>query len=239
MRAKEFIFEFAPSPLAGALKQAVAAAQQKSPTGQQAGQSPEIAGRNKALTAQGIDPAAYDAKFKALGGTTPNPNQAKTPASTTGATGTADAKNATPGGTQTPQPAPSTSPGQPQQMGQAPAPGQPPAPGQKGPGVLGSFISGMTGGKASSVGGLAGMGAAKTMSGLGLNKTAGAIGSAMSGNDQVPTTQQLQTTLKPGAEVKVPGMDDFKVGKIDNTGIELTGNKFGKIKVDPKTLAGK
>jgi hypothetical protein len=239
MRAREFIYEFAPSPLAGALKQAVAVAQQKSP----AGQSPEIAGRNKALIAQGKDPAAYDEKFKALGGTTPNPNQAKTPTSTTGATGTADAKNATPGGTQTPQPAPGTPPEQKQQMGQAPAsgqaPAQPSAPGQKGPGVLGSFISGMTGGKASSVGGLAGMGVAKAMGGLGLDKTAGAIGTAMSGSDKVPTTQDLQTTLKPGAEVKVPGMDNFKVGKIDNTGIELTGAKFGKIKVDPKTLAGK
>jgi hypothetical protein len=230
MRAREFIYEFAPSPLAGALKQAIDSAQQKSPTGQQAGGSTPNFGQSVTGYGKTTMNAPKDV---------PNPNQAKTPASTTGATGTADAKNATPGGTQTPQPAPSTPPGQPQQMGQAPAPGQPPAPGQKGPGVLGSFISGMTGGKASSVGGLAGMGVAKAMGGLGLDKTAGAIGTAMSGNDQVPTTQQLQTTLKPGAEVKVPGMDDFKVGKIDNTGIELTGNKFGKIKVDPKTLAGK
>jgi hypothetical protein len=230
MRAREFIYEFAPSPLAGALKQAVAVAQQKSPTGQQAGGSTPNFGQS----VTGYDKTTMNAPKDV-----PNPNQAKTPASTTGATGTADAKNATPGGTQTPQPASGTPPEQKQQMGQAPAPGQPSAPGQKPPGVLGSFISGMTGGKASSVGGLAGMGAAKAMSGLGLNKTAGAVGSAMSGNDQVPTTQQLQTTLKPGAEVKVPGMDDFKVGKIDNTGIELTGNKFGKIKVDPKTLAGK
>jgi hypothetical protein len=234
MRAREFIYEFAPSPLAGALKQAVAAAQQKSPTGQQAGGSTPNFGQSITGYGKTTMNAPKDV---------PNPNQAKTPASTTGATGTADAKNATPGGTQTPQPAPGTPPEQKQQMGQAPAPGQAPAqpsaPGQKPPGVLGSFISGMTGGKASSVGGLAGMGAAKAMGGLGLNKTAGAIGAAMSGSDQVPTTQQLQTTLKPGAEVKVPGMDDFKVGKIDNTGIELTGNKFGKIKVDPKTLAGK
>jgi len=236
MRAREFIYEFAPSPLAGALKQAIDSAQQKSPTGQQAGGSTPNFGQSITGYGKTTTNAPKDV---------PNPNQTKTPASTTGATGTADAKNATPGGTQTPQPAPGTPPEQKQQMGQSPAqaqqsaPGQPPAPGQKGPGVLGSFISGMTGGKASSVGGLAGMGAAKAMGGLGLNKTAGAIGSAMSGNDQVPTTQDLQTTLKPGAEVKVPGMDDFKVGKIDNTGIELTGAKFGKIKVDPKTLAGK
>jgi len=236
MRAREFIYEFAPSPLAGALKQAIDSAQQKSPTGQQAGGSTPNFGQSITGYGKTTTNAPKDV---------PNPNQTKTPASTTGATGTADAKNATPGGTQTPQPAPGTSPEQKQQMGQSPAqaqqsaPGQPSAPGQKPPGVLGSFISGMTGGKASSVGGLAGMGAAKAMGGLGLNKTAGAIGAAMSGSDQVPTTQDLQTTLKPGAEVKVPGMDDFKVGKIDNTGIELTGAKFGKIKVDPKTLAGK
>lgn len=232
MRAREFIYEFAPSPLAGALKQAIDSAQQKSPTGQQAGGSTSNFGQSVTGYGKTTMNAPKDV---------PNPNQAKTPASTTGATGTADAKNATPGGTQTPQPAPGTPPEQKQQMGQAPGqpPAQPSAPGQKPPGVLGSFISGMTGGKATSVGGLAGLGTAKAMGGLGLNKTTGAIGAAMSGSDQVPTTQQLQTTLKPGAEVKVPGMDDFKVGKIDNTGIELTGNKFGKIKVDPKTLAGK
>jgi len=230
MRAREFIYEFAPSPLAGALKQAIDSAQQKSPTGQQAGGSTPNFGQSVTGYGKTTMNAPKDV---------PNPNQAKTPTSTTGATGTADAKNATPGGTQTPQPAPGTPPEQKQQMGQAPAPGQPPAPGQKPPGVLGSFISGMTGGKATSASELAGLGAAKAMGGLGLNKTAGAIGAAMSGSDRVPTTQDLQTTLKPGSEVKVPGMDDFKVGKIDDTGIELTGAKFGKIKVDPKTLAGK
>jgi len=141
-----------------------------------------------------------------------NPNQSKTPAPTQGTVGSANAQQATPGGTQTPQ--------------------------TDKPGVVGSFISGLTGGKASSVGGLAGLGAAKAMGAAGLNKTAGAIGNAM-GQELVPTTQQLQTTLKQGSQIKIPGMDDFKVGKIDNTGIELTGTKLGKIKVDPKTLAGK
>ena len=149
-------------------------------------------------------------------GINPNPNQSKTPAPTQGTVSSANAQQATPGGTQTPQPADQ----------------------QKKPGVVGSFISGLTGGQATSVGGLAGMGAAKAMGAVGLNKTAGAIGNAM-GQEPAPTTQQLQTTLKQGSQIKIPGMDDFKVGKIDNTGIELTGTKLGKIKVDPKTLAGK
>jgi len=145
-----------------------------------------------------------------------NPNQSKTPAPTQGTVGSANAQQATPGGTQTPQ--------------------------TNKPGVVGSFISGLTGGNATSVGGLAGLGAAKAMGAAGLNKTAGAIGNAMGQEPAAgpaPTTQQLQTTLKQGSQIKIPGMDDFKVGKIDNTGIELTGTKLGKIKVDPKTLAGK
>ena len=245
MRAREFIYEFAPSPLGGALKQAIDSAQQKSPTGQQAGQSPEIAGRNKALTAQGIDPAAYDAKFKALGGTTPNPNQAKTPASTTGATGTANAQQATPGGTQTPQPASATSQ-QKQPMGQQPAQqtAQPAQQGGKPMGAGAAFLSGLTGGKATSLGGVAKLGGAALARGANMNNVAGQIdqsrwdAESKAAADRDPTTQELQQTLKPGSQLKVPGMDDFKVGKIDNTGIELTGNKFGTIKVDPKTLAG-
>ena len=148
-----------------------------------------------------------------------NPNQSKTPAPTQGTVGTSSAQQATSGGTQTPQPA-----------------------GADKPGVMGSFVSGLTGGKATSVGGLVGLGAAKTMGAAGLGKTAGAIGNAMGqepASGPAPTTQQLQTTLKQGSQIKIPGMDDFKVGKIDNTGIELTGTKLGKIKVDPKTLAGK
>jgi hypothetical protein len=55
---------------------------------------------------------------------------------------------------------------------------------------------------------------------------------------QTPTAQELQTTLKQGSQIKIPGTDDFTIGKIDNTGVELTGRKLGKIKMDLRTLAG-
>jgi hypothetical protein len=167
-------------------------------------------------------------------GTTPqpNPNQAKTPTSTTGATGTANAQQATPGGTQTPQ-TPSTQ--------------QPTKP----MGVGGAFLSGLTGGKASSLGSVAKMGATAVAKGAGLNSVAGAVDANRQGAEQdklsamgiqaptpAPTAQELQTTLKQGSQIKIPGTDDFTIGKIDNTGIELTGKKLGKVKMDLKTLAG-
>jgi hypothetical protein len=167
-------------------------------------------------------------------GTTPqpNPNQAKTPTSTTGATGTANAQQATPGGTQAPQ-TPSTQ--------------QPTKP----MGAGGAFLSGLTGGKASSLGGVAKMGASSLAKGAGLNSVAGAVDANRQGAEQnklsamgiqsptqTPTAQELQTTLKQGSQIKIPGTDDFTIGKIDNTGVELTGRKLGKIKMDLRTLAG-
>jgi len=167
-------------------------------------------------------------------GTTPqpNPNQAKTPTSTTGATGTANAQQATPGGTQTPQATQTTQ--QPKPMG-----------------IGGAFLSGLTGGKASSLGSVAKMGASAIAKGAGLNSVAGAIDDNRANAEQdklasqgiqaptkAPTAQDLQTTLKQGSQIKIPGTDDFTVGKIDNAGIELTGKKLGKIKMDLKSLAG-
>jgi hypothetical protein len=167
-------------------------------------------------------------------GTTPqpNPNQAKTPTGTQGATGTANAQQATPGGTQTPQTPPTQ---------------QPPKP----IGAGGAFLSGLTGGKASSLGSVAKMGASTLAKGAGLNSVAGAVDANRQNAEQdkladqgiqaptpAPTAQDLQTTLKQGSQIKIPGTDDFTVGKIDNTGVELTGKKLGKIKMDLKTLAG-
>jgi cytoskeletal protein RodZ len=216
MRAREFIYEFAPPGLAGTLKQTIDAAKQS--------QQPQNSQQQN-----------------------PSPNQTKTPSTSQGSQGTANAQQATTGGTQTPQNGlPNTgSPTQPKQpMGQQSSPA---TANQRGPdgkplGVMGGFISGLTGGKANSLGGAAGLAAGKALGGLGMNKTASAIGTAMEKPDQYGnspiTPQELQTTLKQGSTIKIPGQDDFKVGKIDNTGIELTGNKLGKVKVDLKSLAG-
>jgi len=236
MRAREFIFELGPPGIAGALKQTIDAAKQKSPSGQQ------TAGAPPTFNASNIG------NLKPTPGSvtpTPNPNQTKTPATTTGATGTANAQQATPRGTQTPQPAPATSQ-QKQPMGQQPAQqtAQPAQQGGKPMGAGAAFLSGLTGGKATSLGSLAKLGGAAVARGANMGNTAGQIdqsrwdAESKAASDRAPTTQELQQTLKPGSQLKVPGMDDFKVGKIDDTGIELTGNKFGTIKVDPKTLAG-
>jgi hypothetical protein len=213
MRAREFIYEFAPPGLAGALKQTIDAAKQSQQPTQQTQQNP-------------------------------SPNQTKTPATAQGSQGTANAQQATSGGTQTSQNGVPTTGTPKQPMGKSPVPA---TSNQRGPdgkplGVMGGFISGLTGGRATSLGGAAGLAAGKALGGLGMDKTAGAIGRAMEkpdqyGNDPI-TPQELQTTLKQGSQIKIPGQDDFKVGKIDNTGVELIGNKLGKVKVDLKSLAG-
>lgn len=212
MRAREFIHEFAPPGLAGALKQTIDAAKQSQQSTQQQTQQ------------------------------NPTPNQTKTPTAPQGAQGTADAKTATTGGTQTPQnglPTTGIPPQQKQPMGQqTPQQAQQPAQGDKPLGIGGAFLSGLTGGKATSLKGVAGLAAGKALGGLGMDKTRSALGAAMSGGEHDPTPQELQTTLKQGSTIKIPGQDDFKVGKIDNTGVELTGNKLGKVKVDLKSLAG-
>ena len=218
MRAREFIYEFAPPGLAGTLKQTIDAAKQS--------QQPQNSQQQN-----------------------PSPNQTKTPSTSQGSQGTANAQQATTGGTQTPQNGlPNTgSPTQPKQpMGQQPAQqtAQPAQQGGKPMGAGAAFLSGLTGGKATSLGGVAKLGGAALARGANMNNVAGQIdqsrwdAESKAAADRAPTTQELQQTLKPGSQLKVPGMDDFKVGKIDNTGIELTGNKFGTIKVDLKSLAG-
>jgi hypothetical protein len=224
MRAREFIHEFAPPGLAGALQQTIAAAKQPQQTTQQQTQQ------------------------------NPSPNQTKTPATPQGSQGTANAQQATSGGTQTPQNGVSTTgtpPQQKQPMGQqtpqqAGQQTQQTTQGNKPLGIGGAFLSGLTGGKATSLGSLAKLGGAAVARGANMGNTAGQIDQSRydselkTGNQSggMPTPQELQTTLKQGSTIKIPGQDDFKVGKIDNTGIELTGNKLGKVKVDLKSLAG-
>jgi len=240
MRAREFIHEFAPPGLAGALQQTINAAKQPGT----ADYSKQTSGYGQTTmnAPQGI-PGQQQTQQN------PSPNQTKTPAAPQGGQGTANAQQATSGGTQTPQngvPSTGTPPQQKQPMGQQPAQQSQQPSGNKPLGIGGAFLSGLTGGKATSLGSLAKLGAASVARASNMNNVAGQIDQSRydselkTGNTSggAPTPQELQTTLKQGSTIKIPGQDDFKVGKIDNTGVELTGNKLGKVKVDLKSLAG-
>lgn len=137
------------------------------------------------------------------------------------------------GGTQTPQDGTNTT---------APA---------KKPGVMGSFISGMTGGQASSLGSLAKMGAARAVGAAGLNSVAGDIDQSridkergMGNEPPELDPRQLMTTLKPGTQLDHPELGKLKINKVTPQGIEIDASQspelgMGKITLDLKSLAQK
>ena len=165
-------------------------------------------------------------KGQQMGQQTPaDRNQTKTGVGTQGTTGTvppsqASAQQTPQGGTQTPQD------------------------GTNKVGALGGFISGLTGGKASSISGLAGVGAAGAMQAAGLNKTVGAVASALDKDSTEFNPQQLATMLKPGQQLNHPELGKIKINKVSPQGIEIDTSQspqlgVKKMNIDLKTLAQK
>jgi len=96
-------------------------------------------------------------------------------------------------------------------------------------GIGGQFIKGMTGGQATSLGGLAKVGAAKAASGLGLNTTAGNISATIKTDNEIPPEMKNMSTkelvdalgLKVGI-VTVIGQQKVKISAINSEGFEGT-----------------
>lgn len=177
--------------------------------------------------------------------TTPsNPNQIGSGQGSQGGTGPQSATQA--GAQQTPAGGTQT-----QQNGVAQTPSTSGTQQQQQPGVLGSFISGMTGGKASSLGSLAKLGGSSVAQGAGLGSVANQLDKsrwdAEAGKGQLPPgvdAKTAATTLKPGTELDVPQLGKIKVNKVTPQGIELDTSKAPTIgvrnmTVDLKSLAKK
>lgn len=121
---------------------------------------------------------------------------------------------------------------------------QTPQDGTKPMGALGGFISGLTGGKASSLSGLAGVGAATAMQGAGLNKTVDATASVLDKDMSNLSPQQLSTILKPGQQLTHPELGKIKINKVSPQGLEIDTSQspqlgVKKMNIDLKTLAQK
>lgn len=142
-----------------------------------------------------------------------NPNATKQPVGAKTATGTAAPSQATTGGTQTPQD------------------------GVQGIGA--SFISGLTKGKANSLGGVAGIAAqgAKNVAAnkLGLSNTVSALGAAGQ-PAQLQKPEDLGMSLKPGNTIDLPNVGKITVTKSSPQGIELDTSKAPSLGVPKLTL---
>ena len=148
-----------------------------------------------------------------------NPNAVQQPAGTQGAQGTAAPAQVTPGGTQTPQ-----------------------AGAKKPMGIGASFVSGLTKGKASSLGGVADM--AKqgikniAASQLGMGNTVAAMGSQQQAGQpaQIQKPEDLGMALKPGQTIDLPNVGKIKVTKSGPQGIELDTSQAASIGLPKLTL---
>ena len=171
-----------------------------------------------------------------------NLNATQAPVGTQGTQSSVPPTQATSGGTRTPQNGTQQTP-------------QTPAGAPNKPGVLGSFISGVTGGKASSLGSVAKLGAAKVAGGAGLNSISNAIQQNVADTEYGKNPGQQQSNIfakpgdvgaafKPGQTIKLPNVGDIKVGKIGPQGIELDTSKapsigVPKLTINPKDLLRK
>jgi len=185
----------------------------------------------KASLANMIRTAVVNQQKQPMGQPGPNDsNQTKTGIQPQGTTGSVSPSQATgqqqpAGGTQTPQN------------------------GTKPTGALGGFISGLTGGKATSLGSAATLGAAKVAGSAGLGSVSGALQDKVADAEwekQYGQTganpQQLQQVLKPGTQFNHPELGPIKVNKITPQGIELDtsqSKQLGakKVTLDLKSLA--
>ena len=167
-----------------------------------------------------------------------NLNATQAPVGTQGTQSSVAPTQATSGGTQTPQNGTQQTP-------------QTPAGAPTKPGVLGSFISGISGGKADSLGGLAKQGAVSAAQKAGLGQTVSAVGQALS-PDKIPTGKsnifakpaEVGAAFKPGQVIKLPNVGDIKVGRVGPQGIELDTSKapsigVPKLTINPKDLLRK
>ncbi len=156
-----------------------------------------------------------------------DPNAVKQGVGTQTAQGTAAPTQATPGGTKTTQTAPK--------------------------GIVGSFVSGLTKGKADSLGGVAGMAkqGIKNVAAnqLGMKNTVAAL-DKMSAPKSAQQPAQLQNpedlgmSLKPGNTVDLPNVGKIKVTKNTPQGIELDTSQapsigLPKLTLNPKDLLQK
>jgi hypothetical protein len=113
---------------------------------------------------------------------------------------------------------------------------------QSKPGVLGSFISGLTGGKANSLTTLGQLGAANLAGGAGLGSVKTSIDQSRQQNLSNPMDpekidpRELQTTLKPGTQLKHPELGNIKVNRITPQGIELDTSQSKQIGAKKITL---
>jgi hypothetical protein len=157
-----------------------------------------------------------------------DPNAVKQPSGSQSSQGTVPPGSATTGGTQTPQAA------------------------NKPAGIGASFISGLTKGKASSIGGmgdLAKQGVKNFAANkLGMTNTVGAINNTSSdpiaANKAMAAPQNANIAFTPGQTIKLPNVGDIKVVKSGPQGIELDTSKaptigVPKITLDPRDLLKK
>lgn len=125
------------------------------------------------------------------------------------------------------------------------------------PGVLGNFISGLTGGKATSLGSVAKLGAAKVAGGAGLNSVKTDIQQNVADKEYAKQAGQGQgqsnifgspadanIAFKPGQKINLPNVGDITVGKVGPQGIELDTSKapsigVPKLTINPKDLLKK
>lgn len=119
------------------------------------------------------------------------------------------------------------------------APAQTPQAGAKKPmGIGASFVSGLTKGKASSLGGVADM-AKQGMKNvaanqLGMKNTVAAMGGQQSNQIQDPT--ELGMAFKPGQTIDLPNVGKIKVTKSGPQGIELDTSQAASIGLPKLTL---
>jgi hypothetical protein len=155
-------------------------------------------------------------------------NTTKTPQAAQAAQGTVAPNQATSGGTQTQQAA-------------------------KKPGIVGSFISGLTGGQATSLGSVAKLGAAKVAGGAGLKTAQGDIEQNVADAEYQKKAAQSNTFANPadvgaafkaGQKITLPNVGDITVSRVGPQGVELDTSKapsigVPKLTVNPKDLLKK
>ena len=168
---------------------------------------------------------AKDAQQPKMGQPT-NPNAVKQGVGTQSTQGTASPAQATTGGTQTPQNGTKS--------------------------IAGSFISGLTKGKADSLGGVADLAKQKAAgvaaNSLGMRGTVSALGKMGSAASQIGSTiqkpEEVGMTLKAGQNIDLPNIGKITITKSTPQGIELDTSKapaigLPKLTLNPKDLLKK
>jgi hypothetical protein len=159
-----------------------------------------------------------------------DPNAAKTGVGTQGTQGSVSATQTTTGGQQTAQTGTSSA-----------APEK--------PGIMGNFISGLTGGKASSIGGMAKNAAASAGNKLGMRQTTAALQSDPNNPQSLadlnkPGALDQAMSVQQGQTLDIPQFGQVKITKSGPQGLELDTSKVPglgvpKVTINPKDLLKK